>query len=47
MAYAARKDMPVNEVERWLGPILNYGAIRRSGGIERPLARPDECLAFS
>jgi 5-methyltetrahydrofolate--homocysteine methyltransferase len=22
--YAARKDMPVREVERWLGPILNY-----------------------
>ena len=22
--YAARKDMPVEEVERWLGPILNY-----------------------
>lgn len=22
--YAERKDMPVNEVERWLGPILNY-----------------------
>ena len=22
--YAARKSMPVAEVERWLGPILNY-----------------------
>ena len=22
--YAARKAMPVEEVERWLGPILNY-----------------------
>ena len=22
--YAARKDMPVQEVERWLGPVLNY-----------------------
>ena len=22
--YAARKDMPIGEVERWLGPILNY-----------------------
>ncbi|MBW9066298.1 methionine synthase [Rhizobium herbae] len=22
--YAARKDMPIEEVERWLGPILNY-----------------------
>ena len=22
--YAARKAMPVAEVERWLGPILNY-----------------------
>ncbi len=22
--YAARKGMPVAEVERWLGPILNY-----------------------
>ncbi|MBD8556814.1 methionine synthase [Rhizobium sp. CFBP 8762] len=22
--YASRKNMPVNEVERWLGPILNY-----------------------
>jgi len=22
--YAERKDMPVREVERWLGPILNY-----------------------
>lgn len=22
--YAARKDMDVAEVERWLGPILNY-----------------------
>ncbi|WP_420354908.1 hypothetical protein [Bartonella choladocola] len=22
--YAERKAMPVSEVERWLGPILNY-----------------------
>ena len=22
--YARRKGMPVGEVERWLGPILNY-----------------------
>jgi 5-methyltetrahydrofolate--homocysteine methyltransferase len=22
--YAARKDMPIAEVERWLGPVLNY-----------------------
>jgi 5-methyltetrahydrofolate--homocysteine methyltransferase len=22
--YARRKSMPVAEVERWLGPILNY-----------------------
>jgi 5-methyltetrahydrofolate--homocysteine methyltransferase len=22
--YASRKDMPVREVERWLGPVLNY-----------------------
>ena len=22
--YAARKGMPIAEVERWLGPILNY-----------------------
>jgi len=22
--YARRKDMPVEEVERWLGPVLNY-----------------------
>ena len=24
--YAARKGMPLAEVERWLGPILNYRA---------------------
>jgi len=24
--YAARKNMPVEEVERWLGPVLNYQA---------------------
>jgi hypothetical protein len=28
-------------------PQLRAGAIRRSGGVERPLARPDECLTFS
>ncbi|MBC7805247.1 MAG: hypothetical protein H7145_03765, partial [Akkermansiaceae bacterium] len=22
--YAARKEMPVPEIERWLSPILNY-----------------------
>jgi len=22
--YSRRKDMPVTEVERWLGPVLNY-----------------------
>jgi 5-methyltetrahydrofolate--homocysteine methyltransferase len=22
--YAARKSMAINEVERWLGPVLNY-----------------------
>jgi len=22
--YARRKGMPVGEVERWLGPVLNY-----------------------
>ena len=22
--YATRKGMPVREVERWLGPVLNY-----------------------
>lgn len=22
--YARRKDMPLEEVERWLGPVLNY-----------------------
>jgi 5-methyltetrahydrofolate--homocysteine methyltransferase len=22
--YSRRKDMPVNDVERWLGPNLNY-----------------------
>ena len=29
--YARRKAMPVAEVERWLGPILNYipGVLRR------------------
>src|SRR5208283_2205614 len=26
--YAARKGMPVEEVERWLGPVLNYALIR-------------------
>ena len=26
--YAARKGMPVEEVERWLGPVLNYAPIR-------------------
>ena len=26
--YAARKGMPVEEVERWLGPVLNYAPVR-------------------
>src|SRR5688572_10170815 len=26
--YAARKAMPIAEVERWLGPILNYAPSR-------------------
>jgi 5-methyltetrahydrofolate--homocysteine methyltransferase len=34
MAYAARKDMPVNEVERWLGPILNYVPAPFAGAAE-------------
>ncbi|MHB0953980.1 MAG: methionine synthase [Allorhizobium sp.] len=26
--YAARKGMPVNELERWLGPVLNYVPVK-------------------
>ena len=26
--YAARKDMPIDEVERWLAPVLNYAPVR-------------------
>ncbi|MBP1858309.1 methionine synthase [Rhizobium herbae] len=32
--YAARKDMPVAEVERWLGPILNYVPAPRAEAAE-------------
>jgi len=32
--YAARKDMPVGEVERWLGPILNYVPVPRAEAAE-------------
>ncbi|WP_275785414.1 methionine synthase [Pararhizobium gei] len=28
--YAARKGMPVSEVERWLGPVLNYAAVPKA-----------------
>lgn len=32
--YAERKDMPVEEVERWLGPILNYVPAPRAEAAE-------------
>ncbi|WP_428426418.1 methionine synthase [Pararhizobium sp.] len=32
--YAERKDMPVGEVERWLGPILNYVPVLRAEAAE-------------
>lgn len=32
--YAARKDMPIEEVERWLGPILNYVPASRAEAAE-------------
>jgi 5-methyltetrahydrofolate--homocysteine methyltransferase len=32
--YAARKGMPVDQVERWLGPVLNYVATTREVKIE-------------
>ncbi|WP_426233215.1 methionine synthase [Pararhizobium sp. DWP3-4] len=32
--YAERKDMPVGEVERWLGPILNYVPVPRAEAAE-------------
>jgi 5-methyltetrahydrofolate--homocysteine methyltransferase len=32
--YAARKDMAVTEVERWLGPILNYVPVPRAEAAE-------------
>ena len=40
--YAARKGMDVAEVERWLGPVLNYvpGVGRRGGVRARPARRP-------
>ena len=36
--YAARKGMDVAEVERWLGPVLNYvPGLGRRGGVRRPV----------
>ena len=32
--YAARKDMPIEDVERWLGPILNYVPAPRAEAAE-------------
>ena len=32
--YAARKAMPIGEVERWLGPILNYVPAPRAEAAE-------------
>ncbi|OJF90102.1 methionine synthase [Pararhizobium antarcticum] len=32
--YAARKAMPMSEVERWLGPILNYVPVARAEAAE-------------
>lgn len=32
--YAARKDMPIEEAERWLGPILNYVPASRAEAAE-------------
>ncbi len=32
--YAARKDMPIEEIERWLGPILNYVPASRAEAAE-------------
>ena len=35
--YQARKGMTVAEVERWLGPVLNYDtAAARDGALELP-----------
>ncbi|TCR92281.1 methionine synthase [Rhizobium sp. BK376] len=32
--YAERKSMPVEEVERWLGPVLNYVPTRTAAAVE-------------
>ncbi|PZM13698.1 methionine synthase [Rhizobium tubonense] len=32
--YAARKNMPIDQVERWLGPVLNYVPTAREAKIE-------------
>lgn len=32
--YARRKDMPVEEVERWLGPVLNYVPVKAAEEID-------------
>ena len=32
--YAARKGMPVAEVERWLGPVLNYVPEKREAAVD-------------
>jgi 5-methyltetrahydrofolate--homocysteine methyltransferase len=32
--YAARKDMPIAEVERWLGPVLNYVPEKRDAAVD-------------
>ena len=32
--YAARKNMPVAEVERWLGPVLNYVPEKRGATVD-------------
>jgi hypothetical protein len=37
--YASRKNMSVADVERWLGPILNYIPVP-AGGTPLPLRRP-------
>ena len=38
--YARRKGMAVAEVERWLGPILNYTPAPGAGGAGRDLTWP-------
>jgi 5-methyltetrahydrofolate--homocysteine methyltransferase len=32
--YATRKDMPVAEVERWLGPVLNYVPAKAEAAVD-------------